>query len=460
MNQKKFSMMVALAAMLALFGQMGLSQAPQGIVPIPSNNNIQVDVTLAKTGYAVGEEIQIVINTIAPSVSHVYLNVVDIDAAGICTLIFPNAYSPNPLVPVGTLTLSDKPNLYRFQVVPPFGAEHVQAFASLDPLNLSTLFNSPVTPGNPFPALCTNPAQFAQQVQAAVQGIIAVGRIASDFASFQVLPSTPFPPPPPPTNNAPVVQFTATPPFAQAGQVIQFLSNSFDPDAGDFITQHLWNFGDGAGAFGNVAFHAYALPGTYQVTLTAVDNRGAAATGIQFVTVTGIGGGGGPVSGLSGFFVTRVDNTHFKITVQGQPSWITSRLYQIKLESNGSFLSVNQAASGNAQAQGIVPTPINQTTLTLTGFVATGRVEYTIEISNTTSQVKYNLQLDSDGNGALEKRRDFVFLGSELKNPPSNPFILSFPIGQFVPFINLQVCLVLIDQPGFFLSICFNFTGL
>jgi len=459
MNRTRFTVMIAVLMMIGFFAQLALAQAPQGIVPIPSNNNITVDVNLAKASYQVGEEIQIQITTSAPSVGQVYLNVVDIDAAGNCSLIFPNAFSPNTLVPVGNLTLSDKPTLYRFQVVPPFGTEYVQAFASLDPLDLRTLFNANPTPGNPFPTLCTNPSQFAQQVQAAVQGIIAVSRIASDYASFVVTSSSPTPPPT--INQAPIAQFTATPQFALAGQVVQFISNSFDPDAGDFVAQNFWNFGDGMTAIGATTFHVFALPGTYQVTLTAVDNHGASNSTSQIITVFG-SGGGNPAPQQSGIFVTRVDATHFKVTVQGQADWFVSRAYQIHLEANnGFFTSVNQSVSGNAAAQGIQPVPVNINSLTFNGLVGTGKVEYTIGISNTTTDVKFDLQLDTDANGTLEKSKNFIFLGTELKHPPSDPFILSFTTpGQIDVFINIKVCLVLINQPGLFISLCFNFQGI
>ncbi len=199
---RRLGALAALAAVaLALVvgpGHVGLTQAPQGVVVVPPSDQIQVDIRVPKGVYRVGEEIQLYVQTTVadPNVTHVYLNVVDIDAAGRCTLIFPNAFSPDPRVPVGSFVLPDKPHLYRFQIVPPAGTEYVQAFASLDPLDLRQLFNSPTTPNAPFPALCTNPQEFAQQVQAAIQGIIAVGRIATDWTSFTVVGG---PPPPPPT---------------------------------------------------------------------------------------------------------------------------------------------------------------------------------------------------------------------------------------------------------------------
>lgn len=454
MVRKGITVLFTIMALVGLFVTTGHAQAEQGIVPAPSNSQIGVDITLAKAAYQIGEEIQININTTSNTASHVYVNVVDIDAVGNCTLIFPNAFSPNALVPVGNLVLSDKPNLYRFQVVPPVGQEFVQAFASLDPLDLRQVFNT--NSNDPFPALCTNPQQFAQQVQAAIQGIIAVGRIASDFTSFQVVSSAP---PPPPVNQAPIPQFNLTPPIAQVGQVVQFNSLSFDPDPGDFIVSSVWNFGDNQTGFGPNVFHQYLSPGTFPVTLTVTDNRGATAARTQFITITG-GGGGPPGTQPAGFYVTRVDNLRFKIAVQGNPNWIVPRAFRIELEADGAFTTVNQTVQGQAAAQGITPTPVNQSTLVLQGSVGTGRIEYTIGIAANTSRVKYKLLLDTNGDNALEQTKANVFLGPQLKNPPSNPFVIQFPTGNFQPFINLQICLVFIDQPGFSFMICFNFGAL
>jgi hypothetical protein len=435
----------AVLLMLSLgLSQAGFPQAEQGIVIVPPTDEVQVSISLPKNVYQVGEEIQIFIETSAPSVSQLYLNVVDIDAAGRCTLIFPNAFSPNPLVPVGPFVLPDRPT-YRFIVVPPTGTEFVQVFASLDPLDLRQLFNTPS--GDPFPTLCTNPQDFAAQVQAAIQGIIAVGRIATAFTSFQVVAQ-------PPPNQPPVAQFSVTPPTPLVGQTVMFTSNSFDPDG--FITQHFWNFGDGFTATGQTVFHTYFSPGIYQVTLTVTDNRGASSSTTQFLTVAGPPG---PPPGMAGFFIDAVDNTHIRISVQGRPDWFTDRPFRIILEADGVFTSVERTVSGNVAPQGIVPAPVGNL-LDLTGTVRSGRVDYVIGFSPNTSKIKFDLRLDTNGDGQMERRRDFVFLGAQLKNPPSNPFVIVFPPGQLLPFVEIQVCLVLIDQPGFQFIICFRFSSL
>ncbi len=61
------------------------------------------------------------------------------------------------------------------------------------------------------------------------------------------------------------------------GGVIQFNSNgSNDPDG--FITQYLWDFGDGNTSTETQARHTYAALGLYNVTLTVTDNQGATTT--------------------------------------------------------------------------------------------------------------------------------------------------------------------------------------
>jgi PKD repeat protein len=47
-------------------------------------------------------------------------------------------------------------------------------------------------------------------------------------------------------------------------------SNTFDPN-GDIISYY-WNFGDGSQQAGKIVQHEYTEPGTYTVTVRAVDN--------------------------------------------------------------------------------------------------------------------------------------------------------------------------------------------
>lgn len=61
-------------------------------------------------------------------------------------------------------------------------------------------------------------------------------------------------------------------------------SASTDPDG--TIASYAWNFGDGTSGTGPSPSHAYANPGSYNVTLTVTDNGGATDAATQTVTTT------------------------------------------------------------------------------------------------------------------------------------------------------------------------------
>jgi PKD repeat protein len=85
----------------------------------------------------------------------------------------------------------------------------------------------------------------------------------------------------PPPNQAPTASFTVTntglTATADAG-------SSTDPDG--TIASYAWTFGDGGAGTGVQAVHTYAAAGTYPVTLTVRDDRGATAVTTRPVTVT------------------------------------------------------------------------------------------------------------------------------------------------------------------------------
>ena len=538
---KRLSLLFSLAiALVFVLGPGAASQSQQGLVVVPDSDQIEVDIQVRNANgqpqsrFQINEEIQIVVDTQAPNANQVYLNVVDIDAAGRCTLIFPNAFSSNTQVPTGRLALPDN-GRYSFRVVPPEGTEYVQAFASLERLDLRQMFNQPATSNNPFPQLCTNPQNFADQVRASIQGIIAESKIATNWTSFQVggqpqnqAPnaafnvsnlnptvgtsvqfdaSNSFDPDgritryqwnfgdgslatgrtafhsyrspgsynvtltvtdnrgatsstrqrinvQRPSNQAPTASFSMSPSNPTTGQSVRFTSNSFDPDGS--IQQERWSFGDGSQAFGSPVLHTYNRSGTFNVTLTVTDNRGATTSTTRQIQV----GSSQPQPTRSGIFVDAVDDSHLRITVQGQQNWFSNHSYRLELLTNGAFTSVQRRSSGNVSTQGIAPVPSNAQELELTGAVRSGRVEYIIGVSGDASKIKFRLFFDTNGDGQLERNKSFIFLGGQQKNPPSNPFVIDFNQGNLAPFIDLQICLVLVDQPGFQFTICFSFRNL
>ncbi|MFN8022927.1 MAG: PKD domain-containing protein [Acidimicrobiales bacterium] len=100
---------------------------------------------------------------------------------------------------------------------------------------------------------------------------LTAAQVAQHFAAAQ---------PAPPPNQTPTAAFSATTtPLAVAVDG----SASVDPDGS--IVSYAWTFGDGGTATGATASRTYSTAGTYTVTLTVTDDRGATASTTQQVIV-------------------------------------------------------------------------------------------------------------------------------------------------------------------------------
>ncbi|MFB8241876.1 collagenase [Kitasatospora purpeofusca] len=86
----------------------------------------------------------------------------------------------------------------------------------------------------------------------------------------------------PPGNQAPTAAFTTS--IGELG--VTFVNRSTDPDGK--ITAYAWDFGDGTTATTANPTKWYTKAGTYAVTLTVTDDKGATASAKQNVTVAGL----------------------------------------------------------------------------------------------------------------------------------------------------------------------------
>ncbi|WP_146151864.1 PPC domain-containing protein [Ahniella affigens] len=84
----------------------------------------------------------------------------------------------------------------------------------------------------------------------------------------------------PPPNVAPVANFT----FTTNNATASFFDASSDADG--TIASRRWEFGDGSSSTATNPTRTFAVAGTYAVTLTVTDNRGASAQTVRSVTVT------------------------------------------------------------------------------------------------------------------------------------------------------------------------------
>jgi len=229
---------------------------------------LSLSISTDKPSYTVGEAIRITLNLNRPNY---YVYVVELDPAGKAILIFPNYWERDPRLPSGT-TVLPRTGTYTIQAGEPTGSERLYAFAADRPIPyFPTSFTTPS-----FPVLSTNGAAFLNQVRTWLSGNVPPGNWAEASAAITVQPQA---------NQPPVARFTFSPTNPLVNQWITFdATSSYDPDGS--IVSYAWDFGDGATATGSRVTKRYSAAGTYTVTLTVTDNRGATNSASQTITVT------------------------------------------------------------------------------------------------------------------------------------------------------------------------------
>ena len=135
-------------------------------------------------------------------------------------------------------------------------------------------------------------------------------------------------------NVAPTASFTST-----TTDLAASFDGSGSADTDGTVASYAWNFGDQATGTGQTVWHTYQAAGTYTVTLTVTDNKGATGVFTNSVTVKAPRVNVAPAAS----FTSAID--HLALTVDGTGS----------ADSDGTITSYAWAFGDNTTATG--PTP-------------------------------------------------------------------------------------------------------
>ncbi len=113
-------------------------------------------------------------------------------------------------------------------------------------------------------------------------------------------------------------------------------SGSTDPDG--TVVGHTWDFGDGSTVSGAQVTHTYRTAGTYEVTLTVTDDRGATASTRRSVTVTA------PTELASDRFERTLTGTWGSATAGG--AWSPASSTNVSVSQGTGRLRMGSASSG------------------------------------------------------------------------------------------------------------------
>jgi len=240
----------------------------------------------------------------------------------------------------------------------------------------------------------------------------------------------------------PVATFTFTPPNPAVGETVQFdASSSYDPDG--TIVSYLWDL-DGNGVddmSGPFVQIFYQNSGVATVRLTVVDNDGLSSTTTQPVVVggTAVVPGAPAMGSTPGIFVWGTDTWH--VTVNAGLGWGAPRAYRLAIETDGTFQNVDQDYDAGVAPMGIIPTPPGGgNELLFEGSLQSGSIDYTFTAPGAT-KIRMSLQMDIDGDGALDESTSFLYLGNYMVHSLWAPFVVGLPEGEseLIPGIDYRI---------------------
>lgn len=139
-----------------------------------------------------------------------------------------------------------------------------------------------------------------------------------------------------PSNQAPNADFTAS-----SSELTAAFDGSTSSDPDGSIVAYGWNFGDGSRATGANVTHEYALPGSYTVKLTVVDDQGKSATKTSSLAVD-VDGGGAEVIAKDTF---NRAGTQWGIAAVGG-AWTYNAATAFSTDGSLGVLNITRAGSG------------------------------------------------------------------------------------------------------------------
>ena len=171
-------------------------------------------------------------------------------------------------------------------------------------------------------------------------------------------------------------------------------SASTDPDG--TVAGYAWTFGDGATGAGAGPVHTYAIAGTYSVTLTVTDDKGATGTASHGVTVSGAG------AVLASDTFSRTTTTGWGSADAGGAWTITGSVSSFSV--GGGTGNVRLASAGAGQTATIIPVSSSATDMTVsltTDKPATGGGIFLTAIGRRTTGGEYHARVKLYANSTV-----------------------------------------------------------